>query len=302
MGVEDESCRAMNHRPRIAFLIPIASSRRAKDWRLACAYFRQTLLSIFNSTDPNYCVAVVGHEPPDFELPQDSRFKFLSLDRPLPPLENGYYLSAIKDKLIKLGAAWKYAKSMWHPQYVMKLDWDDLVSSRLVTWLENAGGEAGYLIKHGWVWRSGSRYLIQCTEQFDRMCGSCLIIRSDLADKTGPFLHSCDGTKFDNISQQIETADAHSLVPGAGTSTLLLNDSHIRADAQFAYLGHRLAVVPFSAAVWRIGHGNNASSQLHRTETLRMLLGRIRRTRLITTRLKKEFVLGCTLTDWVTRD
>jgi len=113
-----------------------------------------------------------------------------------------------------------------------------------------------------------------------------------LADKTGPFLHSCDGTKFDNMSRQIEATDAHSLVPGAGTSTLLLNDSHIRADAQFAYLGHRLATVPFNAAVYRIGHGNNAAAQLCRTPTVRMLLGRIRRTRLVIPRLKKEFMLG----------
>ena len=41
----------------------------------------------------------------------------------------------------------------------MKLDADDLISSKLVEWLDNADGEAGYLIKHGWVWRSGSRYL-----------------------------------------------------------------------------------------------------------------------------------------------
>ncbi len=237
-------------------------------------------------------MVVAGHESPDFELPQDSRFKFLSLEHPLPPLENGYYLAAIKDKIIKLGEAWNYAKSTWNPEYVMKLDWDDLVSSRLVDWLVSAEDEAGYRIKYGWVWRSRAPHLIQRTEQFDRVCGSCLIIRSDLADKTGPFLHSCDGTKFDNMSRQIEATDAHSLVPGAGTSTLLLNDSHIRADAQFAYLGHRLATVPFNAAVYRIGHGNNAAAQLCRTPTVRMLLGRIRRTRLVIPRLKKEFMLG----------
>ena len=281
----------MNKRPRVVFLIPIASPRRAKDWGLACAYFKQTLSSIFNSTDPNFCIVVAGHEPPDFELPDDSRFKFLSLDHPLPSLENDYYLAAIKDKLIKVRAAWNYAKSTWKPEYVMKFDWDDLVSRRLVEWLVSAEDEAGYSIKHGWIWRSSAPRFIQRTGQFDRLCGSCLIVRSDLADRTGPFLHSCDGTKFGSISQQIEAADAYSLVPGAGTGTLLLNDSHTRADAQFAYLGHRLITVPFTAAVWRIRHGNNASSQHHRAETLRMFFGRIRRTRLIIPSLKKEFSL-----------
>src|SRR6266513_1380707 len=107
----------MNERPRIVFLIPILSRRRVKDWHLACAYFKQTLSSIFNSTSRNYCVVVAGHEAPDFQLPSDARFKFLSLNHPLPSQENGYYLAAVKDKLINLKAAWKYAKSTSSPQY-----------------------------------------------------------------------------------------------------------------------------------------------------------------------------------------
>ena len=282
----------MRSEPRVAFLIPIASPRRTRDWHLACAYFKQTLSSILNSSDHNYCVAVAGHEPPDFQLPQDPRFKFLSLDHPLPPLEPGYWLAAVKDKMIKLAAAWNYAKSKWNPQYVMKLDWDDLVSSRLVEWLVSAKEEAGYRIKYGWVWRSSLPRLIQRTECFDRGTGSCLIIRSDLADRTGPFLHSCDGIQFDEVSRQIEATDPHSLVPGAGTGTLLLNDTSTRAEAQFAYLGQRLSIVPFSAAVCRVGHGNNASGHHNRIQTMRMFLGCIRRTRLVTPSLRKEFMLG----------
>ncbi len=276
----------------MVFLIAIASPRRVKNWHLACAYFKQTLSAIFNSTDGSYCVVVAGHEPPDFQLPQDPRFKFLSLDHPLPSLEHGRWVAAVKDKMIKLATAWDHAKSTWNPQYVMKLDWDDLVSSRLVEWLVSAEDEAGYRIKYGWVWRSSFPRLIQRTERFDRSSGSCLIIRSDLADKTGPFLHSCDGTEFDEVSQQIEAADPYSLVPGAATGTLLLNDTTNRAEAQFAYLGHRLAIVPFNAAVYRIGHGNSASGRHHRIQTMRMFLGCIRRTRLVTPSLKKEFMLG----------
>lgn len=282
----------MNQGPFIAFLIPIASPRRAKNWHLACAYFKKTLSSIFNSVSDNYCVVVAGHEPPDFQLPNDPRFKFLSLDHPLPPLENGYYPAAVKDKLIKLAASWHYAKSAWAPRYVMKLDWDDLVSSRLVDWLENAGGEAGYLVKHGWVWRSGSPYLIQRTEYFDRHCGSCLIIRSDLADRTGPFLTEVEGAVLDEAGRQFAASDHYSLVPGSGISTLLLNDTHQRYAAQFAYLGHRLATVQFTAAVCRLDHVNNAGAECPRTRTVRIVMGRIRRTRLITPTLKKEFMLG----------
>jgi hypothetical protein len=277
---------------RIAFLIPIPSSSRVKDWHLACTYFKQTLSSIFNSVNPNYCVVVAGHEAPDFQLPTDPRFKFLRLDHPLPSQEGGCYLAAVKDKLINLEAAWNYAKSTWDPQYVMKLDWDDLISSRLVEWLENSKGKAGYLIRHGYVWRSASPHVIQSTEYFDRVCGSCLIVRSDLADKTGPFLTAVEGVLLDEAGRCFAANDQYSLVPGSRTGTLLLNDNHQRYTAQFAYLGHELPSVSFNAAVCRLHEHNAGGGESGRTQTIRMLLGRIRRTRFVTLGLKKEFMLG----------
>ena len=263
-----------------------------KNWHLACGYFNQTLSSIFNSANGNYRVVVAGHEAPDFQLPTDARFKFLRLDHPLPSQDNGFYLAAVKDKLINLEAAWSYAKSTWDPRYVMKLDWDDLVSSRLVDWLENARDAPGYLIKHGWVWRSSSRYVIQRTEYFDRVCGSCLIVRSDLADQSGPFLTEVEGAVLDQAGRRFAADDQYSLVPGSGTGTLLLNDNHQRYAAQFAYLGYPLATVSFNAAVCRLHEDNAGGGESNGTQTARMLLGRIRRTRMVTPSLKKEFMLG----------
>jgi hypothetical protein len=281
----------MRTQPRIAFLIPGASVQRTKDWGIASALFRQTLSSILNSTVQNYCVVLAWHEAPNFQPPQGSSFKFRSLDHPLPSQEGGNYAAAVKDKMIKLAATWDYAKSAWNPQYVMKLDWDDLISSRLLEWLENARREAGYLIRYGWVWRLGSRHVIQRTEYFDRVCGSCLIIRSDLADRTGPFLTEVEGAMLDQAGRQFAADDQYSLVPGSGTGTLLLNDNHQRYSAQFAYLGHRLASVSFNAAVCRIHADNAGGGESRGTQTMRMLLGRIRRARLVTAGLKKEFML-----------
>ena len=154
----------MRIQPRIVFLIPTASARRIRNWRLASELFRQTLSSIFNSTVQNFCVVAAGHEAPDFELPQDPRFNFLSLEHPLPSEEYGRYPAAIQDKMMKLAAAWDYGKSAWNAKYVMKLDWDDLISSRLVEWLVSVKDEAGYLLKHGWIWRSQVPYLVQRTD------------------------------------------------------------------------------------------------------------------------------------------
>ncbi|HEY2119956.1 MAG TPA: hypothetical protein VGH37_12275 [Candidatus Acidoferrum sp.] len=233
-----------------------------------------------------------GHEAPDFDLPTDSRFKFLSLDHPLPSQENGPWVAAIKDKTIKLGRAWNYAKLAWNPEYVMKVDWDDLVSSRLVDWLNTAKQAAGYCVKNGWVWNSGSRYIIRCSESFDLVCGTCLIIRSDLADSKGPFLSTVHGIILDETGKRIEATDNRSVAPGAGIGSLLLNDDHPRAEAQFRYLGHQLATVPFRAAVYRLRNPQSITQRGYHIHSLRWLLGSIRRTRFITQRLRKEFMLG----------
>jgi hypothetical protein len=289
------SSTKINSEPVVAFLIPLASRQTKSDWKTACVHLRQTLKSIQNSTNGNYCVVVAGHEPPDFDLCFDSRFHFLSLNHPVLSHENYHVSLRVRDKLTKIAAAWDYAKQTWNPGYVMKLDADDFISSQLVDWLENSGGEPGYLIKQGWLWRSGSRYLIQRTEYFDRECGSCLITRSDLADKSGPFLTELEGVPLDKDSSRFAAGDHYSLVPGSGISTLLLNDSSIRYAAQFAYLGYKLSSVPFSAVVYRTanpdsieGPGRERGQQIH---TLRMLVGRIRRTRFITTSLRREFML-----------
>jgi hypothetical protein len=279
--------------PVIAFLIPFASHRVKSNWELACAHLRQTLRSIQNSTNGNFRVVVAGHEAPDFDVALDPRFVFLPLDHAIPSRKNDE-VALKQDKLTKIAAAWDYAKATWRPDYVMKLDADDLISSRLVAWLATAGGEAGYLIKQGWYWYSNSRYLILSTGDFDRECGSCLIISSDIADQEGPFLTAVEGVRLDEEATKFAASDLYSLVPGSGTSTLLLNDTHQRYAAQLAYLGHQISTIPFRAMIYRASNPESITGITigwQRMFTLRMLIGRMRRTRLITPRLRREFML-----------
>jgi len=236
-------------------------------------------------------VVVAGHEAPDFNIETKAKACFLSVDHDIPRHQNAV-VSGRLDKLAKIAAAWNYAKSTWNPHYLMKLDADDLISSRLVQWLENFGREPGYLIKHGWLWQSGARHLLQFTEYLDRVCASCLIIRSDVADQKGPFLTEVEGIQLNEASLSFATSDHYSLVPGSGTSTLLLNDSHQRYAAQFAYLGHKLSTLPFRAVIYRKGNPDSNSAALETGRpSLRMILGTIRRTKLMTTTLKREFAL-----------
>lgn len=278
-------------RPRVAFLIPFASRRTKSRWDIACADLWQALKSVHNSTSESYCVVVAGHEPPDFNIETNEKVCFLSVEHG-PPHHQDAVVSGRLDKLAKIAAAWSYAKSTWNPHYLMKLDADDLISSGLVEWLENFGREPGYLIQHGWVWRSGARHLLQSTEYLDRVCASCLIIRSDVADQKGPFLTEVEGFQLNEVGLNFAGSDHYSLVPGSGTSSLLLNDSHQRYAAQFAYLGHKLSTLPFRAVMYRIGNPDSNSASLETGRpTLRMILGTIRRTKLMTRTVKREFAL-----------
>jgi hypothetical protein len=287
------SMEANSSTPVVAFLIPFAPRAVKSKWETACAQLKETLISIRNSANGDFVAVVAGHEPPDFDARLDSRFHFLSLDHPLPSHPRRGVAVRL-DKLAKIGAAWNYAKARWNPRYVMKLDADDFVSSKLVGWLEKNGGAAGYLVKQGWLWESEARYFIQATEGFDRVCGSCLLARSDLVDKTGPFLTHVEGVVLDEAGLEFAARDHYSLVPGSGTGTLLLNDTHQRYAAQFAHLGHELSSLPFRAVVYRANNLDNITGitgEGSPSFNFRMIAGRLRRTRFISGELRREFAL-----------
>jgi hypothetical protein len=236
---------------------------------------------------------VAGNEEPELEMGFDSKIRFRLVKHSFPSHSN--HRAAFRlDKLAKIDAAWTYAKASWQPKYVMKLDADDFISSKLVGWLDDYGTEAGYLIRHGWFWRSGARYLIQRTEYLDRVCGSCLMIRSDLADLKGPFLTEAEGAVLDEAGSRFAASDHYSLVPGSWSTTLLLNDTHQRYAAQFSYLGYELHTFPFEAVIYRASSDSvtGVSGDGARKFNVRMTLGAIRRTRFITQSLRKEFMLG----------
>lgn len=279
--------------PAVVFLIPFASRKVRPNWSTACRYLQQTIRSIRNSANQNYVVVVAANEEPEAEIGFDSKVHFLSVNHPFPS-HHFPRVAGRLDKLAKIDAAWRYAKSKWKPKYVMKLDADDFISSRLVGWLDDNGTEAGYLIRHGWVWRSGATYLIQRTEYLDRVCASCLIIRTDMSDLVGPFLTEAEGVELGPAGSSFAMRDHYSLVPGSGSTTLVLNDTHQRYAAQFSYLGHTLPTLPFNAIVYRVSSDSLASASGDRIRefNFRIMLGALRRTRFITHRLREEFMLA----------
>ena len=111
------------------------------NWSTACKYLQQTIRSIRKSAIHNYRVIVAGDEEPELEKAFDSKVHFLSVNNQFPS-HLDVRAAQRSDKLAKIGAGWTHAKSKWQPEYVMKLDADDFISSRLVGWLDANGTEA----------------------------------------------------------------------------------------------------------------------------------------------------------------
>ena len=125
----------MTEEPSVVFLIPFASRQVRPNWSTACKYLEQTIRSIRNSAIQNYRVIVAGNEEPELEKGFDGKVHFLSVNKFPSHLD---YRAALRlDKLAKIDAGWTHAKSKWKPKYVMKLDADDFISSRLVGWLDD---------------------------------------------------------------------------------------------------------------------------------------------------------------------
>ena len=256
-------------------------------------YLQQTIRSIRNSANQNYQVIVAGNEEPELEGGFDGKLHFLSVNNQFPSHLDARAAQR-SDKLAKIGAAWTHSKSKWQPKYVMKLDADDFISSRLVGWLDENGTEAGHLIRHGWLWRSGARHLIQRTEYIDRVCGSCL---NHPERRRGPSRAIFDrGGRHGVWSGGFVIRDERSLLTRAW-----FRDHHVVAQRHSSKVCRpvfvpriRVNTFPFDGLIYRASSDSMAGVTGDRTHefSLRMCLGAIRRTTFITRKFRKEFMLA----------
>jgi len=265
----------------VTFIIPIACRNFVSSWELACKYLSQTVGSILNSTDPRFAVVIVGHESPMEYLPKDSRLHFLRLSESTPKVEEKNLQLIARDWMEKMKLGREFAKQELPSVFVMRMDADDFLSRKIVGFLAQNTGVPGFRISDGWVWNSGDKILIQKIEKFDWLCGSSIILRSDIADKQFSIDQICPQIPY--IVEKAEQGLKRSLIT---------NEIHASAGKAMALHGLEIARVPFAGGVYRVGHVNNmtqrSTKQIH---SLRFLLGRIRRLRLLTPSLRKEFAL-----------
>lgn len=261
-------------------IIPFAARGFARDWNLACDYLGKTIGSLLNSEDSRLKVVVVGHDHPGDSIPKDSRVSFIACSVPPPPLSTARdAVQIIKDQRQKMLCGWTHVKDHQPTKYVMRMDADDFLSRKIVGFLADRN-DPGFRITDGFVWNSRSRYTLEATEYFNLLCGSSVIVRSDLAEKEFDFEQVCE-----SVSESLLLAH------GQSKPSLLINEMHACSGRAMEIHGLKIQSIPFRAAIYRVGNVNSYMQRDRKIHSLRFLLGRLRRLRFLTPSLRREFAL-----------
>jgi hypothetical protein len=261
----------------VTFIIPVRHQDNARDWNALKANLTQTMASISNQTSDEWRAVIVANEQADLPaLPERFEVERVSFppndmhERGDADLED--FLEAFRfDKGRRVLKGMLRARDS---RFFMIVDDDDFVSARLVAHAARNTDANGWVINRGYVWNDGGRLLLQ-HEEFNRLCGTSLIIRSDLYALP---------ERFDDASCEWIKA---------------MLGSHVRIAGILADGGTPLATLPFRGAVYRVAHTGSHSTapSLLRTYFLsagalrrpRQLLGNALKIRLLNGALKREF-------------
>ncbi|MDZ4401094.1 glycosyltransferase family A protein [Prosthecobacter sp.] len=214
----------------ITFVLSLKSKQVAKKWDNTMRLFEACVGSIVGQKNPAWRAVIVGHEKPECHHLTDPRIEFVSADFPVPP-RTDYHLR-LKDKWDKVALGLRLAERC-QSRFIMAMDSDDLVSSKLTELAAKHPDSNGWIIKKGYVYIPGS-WWIQRTNRFN--CGTNAIVASRCI--TYPRGTNSAQDEFDCI---------------------ILRSGHLGIEDAMRQAGTPLEVLPFRGAVYNTGHGGNNS-------------------------------------------
>lgn len=232
----------------IVFLTSIRHPLNANSYDRVLALLDATLRSVCAQTDPEFRVIVVCNELPAHPF-ADERVVFLPVGFP-PPSDVPH--ACIGMDALRLDRGCKYLVGLAHasrfsPDHVMFFDADDYVSNRIAAFA-NAHAEAP-----GWYVPGGYAYdeelaLFGRLDNFHLICGTSHIVRYDLLPL--PASVPLDATQ----EWILENVEHRFLFETLGSHRWLVEDLAAR--------GHALQPMPFRAAVYFIGNGENHTARI----------------------------------------
>ena len=167
----------------IAFIIPIKSKTISSDWTNFLRLLNRCLNSVCNQSNTNFKVYIACHEIPETKFKDHPKVEFLQVDF-LPPIlehkpSDRWLKEADKGKKLKVAA--KYAEKSG-ASYIMTVDADDCISSKICEFIEKNENNniPGWYMKKGYLYTEGKKYAYLNLQNFNTVCGTCIIIKPDL--------------------------------------------------------------------------------------------------------------------------
>jgi hypothetical protein len=242
--------QARNVRSVLTFVVPIAHPANMADPARRADLLLRTLSSLVQQDDPNFRVIVVG--VPE-ALPEVARVgpkvKFVPVSFPPASVARKPSWSELwTDKGAKLAVGIAAARRAGST-HIMPVDSDDFVSGRLAGYVAAHPGHPGWYSSHGYLHVVKSRKLIEVVDGFHMRCGSSHIVATT-DHPVGPDLDS--------------TLSRSEVVEWVGNDVIThLLGAH-RSTVEFlAERGSQLDPLPFPAAIWEIGSGENYTQMLN---------------------------------------
>lgn len=262
---------------RLLFIIPFVSKRYAHDYPRASAMLSSTIRSIRRQTVQDFGVMLVSNDAPDIDM---SDVIFVQTDLEIDDPSRYGRRQVDKERKIHWGLV---EARKYDPSYVMLFDADDLVSCRLVEFVEKHNSYDGFILRRGYIHEIGSNRLRR-SFRFHRSCGSNYVFRFD--KKLLPHKHT-----------DYQTSDYRQWWPIKGHNKDPASD--------FQNLGYRFKYIPFFAAIYRQWSNNETRAMKNSTKSNGVLelsgrLGRRVLERKITPPIAEEFGIHFIVNDSTT--
>ncbi|MFD2588157.1 hypothetical protein ACFSQJ_14530 [Croceitalea marina] len=139
------------------------------------------------------------------------------------PKENSVKKEVDKANKIKFGAREAQKEGI---SYIMTVDGDDCISNKISGYVNDNGSDSitGWYVQKGYLYNEGRNYAYLNLKNFNRVCGSCIIIKPEffhlMINKNGVFRHGWTDLKGHTLQPFPFPAVIYSMVNG---TNMLMN-------------------------------------------------------------------------------
>lgn len=249
----------------LVFIVPLRSPATCTDWETVSSLCNETLKSLTQQDSTQYRVILVCNSPPQ----GFTDHKHITVIQEPFSIPNSWE-GGIGDIYHKIKRGMVEVKrlqivSPGSSAFVMRVDADDLVSNRLVSFTQRYLNSDGWYFPTGYIYEIGKKYLF-LRPKFTAVSGTSNIFKCNYSD----FPESMDTPS----NEWLETVW-----------------QHLNANELLKSRGRKLSPLPFPGAVYRINPQNMSSTHVEdkRFSSLKSILWKIFFKRKLTSRIISEF-------------